>query len=281
MDLIKLNQFPNVPTTGQATLVTDELLGRSVHALLFVLGGTTFTKAMMTGVNVRLGGKDIIPVISATNLQKLNTYDGLPSDAAYLYYFFGDPTAQTIRGQHLGDLDMSIYDDTLEIKVDIAGATAPTLQCYALVGVPKMQMGVGFDQIEAAQIRALVRTVIQPAGAVTRKTYALNWGSQNGGRVRRIGYFHTNLTSVEYKKNSLTKHDDIPVALNSSLVSQYARAPQSGLYILDRVYDGNQGEAETTVDPEGRAWNQQFAITTSGADTIDVFVDVHAAWPLL
>lgn len=281
MDLVKLNQFPSVPTTGQATLVTDELLDRSVHAIAFKLGGTTFTKAMISSLSIKLNGKDIVPTISGTNLQKLNSYDGLPSDAAYLWFFFGDPTAQTIRGQHLGDLDLSIYRQPLELRLEIAGATAPTLEAYALTSVPKMEMGVGFDQLEAAQIRALVRTVIQPAAAVSRKTYGINWGSVNGGRIRRVNFFHTNITSVEFKKNSITKHDDIPTALNTALAAQYARTAQSGLYALDRVYDGNQGEAETTVDPQGRAWNQQYSITTSGADTIDVYVDVHAAWPLL
>lgn len=281
MDLVKLNQFPNVPATGQATLVTDELLDRSVHAIAFKLGGGAFTKAMISALSIRLDGKDIVPVITGTNLQKLNSYDGLPNDAAYLWYFFGDPTSQTIRGQHLGDLDLSIYRKPLELRLEIAGATTPTLEAYALTSVPKLAMGIGYTDLEAAQIRALVRTVIQPAAAVTRKSYGINWGSANGGRIRRVNYFHANLTSVEFKKNSITKHDDIPVALNTALAAQYARTAQAGLYCLDRIYDGNQGEAETTVDADGRAWNQQYAISTSGGDTIDVYVDVHAAWPLL
>lgn len=281
MDFLKLTQFPSVPATGTATLTTDELLGKSVHALVFELGGTSLTKAMLTAINIRLNGKDIVPVITGTNLQLLNSYDGLPSDAAYLWYFFGEPTAQTIKGQHLGDLDLSIYTKPLEIRVSIAGATAPTLQMYAMTGVPKLQMGIGYDQVEAAQIKALVRTIIQPAAAVSRATYGINWGSVNGGRIRRVNFFHTNLTAVEFKKNSLTKHDNIVTALNTSIVKQYARVPQSGLYVLDRVYDGNQGEAETTVDLDGRPWNQQFSLTTSAADTIDTYVDVLAAWPLL
>lgn len=281
MDILRLTQFPSVPTSGTATLVTDELVGKSVHALIFELGGTALTKAMMTAINVRMNGKDIVPVITGTNLQLLNSYDGLPSDAAYLWYFFGDPTAQTIKGQHLGDLDLSIYSKPLEIRVTIAGATAPTLQMYAQVSVPKIQMGVGYDELEAAQIKALVRTIIQPAAAVSRATYGIGWGSVNGGRIRRVNFFHTNLTAVEYKKNSLTKHDNVPTALNTTIQKQYARVPQAGLYVLDRVYDGNQGEAETTVDPQGRAWNQQYSLTTSAADTIDAYVDVLAAWPLL
>lgn len=281
MDIVRLNQFPSVAANAQATLVTDELLDRSVHALVFEMGGTTFTKAQLSSIRVRLDGKDILPGISGTQLQELNDYDGLPDDAGYLYWFFGDPTAQTIRGQHLGDLDLSIYRKPLEVQVQIAGATAPTLQCHALTSIPKMAMGIGFGEAEAVHTRALVRTVIQPAGAVSRKSFGISYGSAPGARLRRIAFFHSNITSVEYKKSSMTKVDDISAALNNSVVSQYARIPQAGLFMLDRVFDGNQGEAETTVDPSGRPWNQQISLTTSGGDTITTYADIHAPWTML
>lgn len=278
MDLIRLSQFPSVAANSIATLVTSECFDKSIHALVFELGGTVFTKAQINSINVRLDGKDIVPIISGTNLQTANSYDGLPTDAAYLIYFFGEPTAQTIRGQHLGDLDQSIYRKPLEIRVDIGAATAPTLQMYAWVSVPKLQMGVGFTPFDAAVFRAMIRTIVQPAGAVTRASYNVNYGSSPGARIRQVNFFHTNLTSVDYKKNSITKHDNISIALNSSLAKQYARVPQSGLYVLDRVLDGNQGEAETTLNPDGQVWNQQLSLTTSAADTINVYTDVHAVW---
>jgi hypothetical protein len=281
MDLIKLNQFPAVAANSVATLVTDELRGQSVHALVFEMGGTTFDETHLSNLMVRLDGKVLFDGISGAQLKDLNEYEGLTSVGDYLIYFFGDPTAQTIRGQHLGDLDLSIYPAPLEIQCTIGGATAPTLQVHAVTGVPKLSMNLGYEAKEAAQIRALIRTVIQPSAAVTRKTFGISLGSTPGARLRRLGFFHSNLTSVEYKKQSLIKHDDVSIALNSAIQQQYARVPQSGLYMLDRMYDGNQGEAETTVDPNGKPWNQQMALTTSGGDTITAFADVHAAWSQL
>lgn len=281
MDLETLNQFPSVPATGIASLVTNELIDRSVHAIILELGGTTFTRAHISNVRVRLGGKDIVNGITAVQLQSLNDYDVLGSETAYVALFFGDPTARTIRGQHLGDLDLSIYRQPLEIEVTIAGATAPTLQAYAWHSVPKMLMGVGFDEADAAQVRSLIRTVIQPSAAVTRKSFELSLGGSPGARLRRAAFFHTNLTKVEYKKGSFTKHDDVSIALNSFLQENYARTAQSGLYMLDRIVDGNQGEAETTVNANGQPWNQSLALTTSASDTITAFADVHIAWPLL
>ncbi|WP_269619947.1 major capsid protein P2 [Zhongshania sp. BJYM1] len=281
MDYEKLNQFPVVPTTGIASLVTDELVDRSLYALVLELGGTTFTKAMITNVRIRLDGKDIINGISATQLEKISTYEGLTADTNYLYIPFGDNTARTIRGQYLGAMDLSVYRKPLEIEITIAGATAPTLQAWAYHDVPKSLLGIGFDAAEVAQMRALIRTVIQPAAAVSRKSYNLSLGGSPGARLRRAVYFHTNLTSLEYKKGSFVKWDDVSVAANANFQKQFARVPQSGVYVLDRVADGNQGSAETTVDPNGRPWNQQLNLTTSAGDTITAFADVYIPWPLL
>ena len=55
----------------------------------------------------------------------------------------------------------------------------------------------------------------------------------------------------------------------------HARTPQSGLYVLDRIFDGNQGEAEETVKGDGTPWNLELNLTTSGADTITAFADLH------
>jgi hypothetical protein len=281
MDLEALNQFPSVPATGIASLVTNELVNRSVHAIVLELGGTTFDRSHITNLSIRLGGKDILDGISATQLQKINDYDVLGNDVNYVTIFFGDATARTIRGQHLGDLDLSIYAQPLEIEVQISGATAPTLRAYAMHSVPKMAMGVGYSEVDAAQLRAVIRTVIQPSAAVSRKSYELSLGGQAGARLRRAAFFHANLTSLEYKKGSFVKHDDVSSALNGYIQENYARSAQAGLYMLDRIVDGNQGEAETTVNANGQPWNQQLSLTTSAGDTITAFADIHIAWALL
>ncbi len=281
MDKLKLSQFPSVPTTGTATLVTNELLGRSLYALVFQLGGTTFNRSHITRVQVSMDGKDILNNVTAAQIQDLNDYDGLAEDASLLVVYFGDPTARTIRGQRLGMLDLSVYQAALEIQVDIAGATAPTLQCWAVTSVPKMQMGLDFNQAEAATLRALIRTQLQFAGAVTKKSENVHIGSQAGARLRRLANFHSNLTAMEIRKNGQVRRDNLPVSLDQLLQVDSARVPQAGLYVMDFIEDGNQGEAEPTTDGSGRAWPFQINYTTSGADTISVYADVHAALPLL
>lgn len=280
MDLLRLKQFPSVVANAVATLVTDELLDRSIYGLVFERGGT-FTNAHMSGIRVRLDGKEILPGITGAQLVDFNDYDGLPDVTSYTAFYFGDPTARTIRGQHQGDLDLSIYRKPLEIEVTIGAATNPTLQMYALCGVPKLQMGVGFSALEAATFRAITRSVLQPNAAVSRASFGISLGSAPGARIRKIGLFHTNLTRVELTKQSLRKWDDVSIALNSAVEQHHARTPQSGLYMLDRVFDGNQGEAEPTVQADGKPWNLQVNITTSAGDTIPTYADIFTTHPQL
>jgi coat protein len=279
MDLIKLPQFPSVAASAISTLVTDTLIDRSLHGLVFVRGGGSFTNAHLSNIRVRCDNKDIVNGLTGAQLVDLNEYDGLTDVTNYTFLFFGDPAARTIRGEHLGDIDFSIYRRPLELEVTIGAATTPTLQMYAITGVPKLQMGIGYDAAEAAQMRALLRTVIQPSAAVSRKAYGISIGSSPGARVRRFAFFHTNLTSVAFRKQSVDKWDDIPTALNTAVEAQYARTAQSGLYMLDRIVDGNQGEAESTVKQDGTPWNFELLLTSSGGDTITTFADVHTTLP--
>ncbi len=274
MDLLKLNAFPSVAANATSSMTTDQVRGYSVHGIVLERGGTTFPHTDIDSVRVRLNGKDIVNLLTGAQLHAMTDYEGQPNVTNYDFLFFGDPSARTIRGQHLGDIDCSIYDYPMTIEVDIGAATAPTLNAYALVGVPKLQMGIGYSKVEAAIIRALPRTVIQPAAAVTRNAYGISIGSSPGARIRRVWFFNSNLTSVDLQKQSLIKWQDVSAALNSAVEQQFVRTPQSGLYVLDRVMDGNQGESETTVSPSGQQWNIQVALTTSAADTITAWADI-------
>ncbi len=290
MDIIKLDEFPNIASGAPFTLVDTRMTNdMSILGIIFELGflaAGAFVKADISDLEIMFGGKSLLPKISGTTLQYTNSYDGMSNNVSYLTHYFGDPTARTIRGQWLGALDKSAYpDEQLTIKGAIgAAAVTPTMQAYAMVDVDKRSMGIGFGDAEAAIVRALINTTIQPAAAVNRKGYGIGIGSEAGAKLRKIIFDDTLngvLTSIEMKKNSIIKYDDISVALNDYVGTEFARVPQPNLYMLDRVVDGNQGESETTVDSNGKQWPMQFNLTASGAGTIEVFADVFTAVPLI
>ena len=279
MDLIRLNPMLNVAANSRAVLSTNQLRGYSLHALIFKRGGT-FTAAHMTNVRIRLGGKAIVDTITGTHIAAMNAYRGITDTSGYLTLPFGDPTARTIRGQHLGDLDLSVYDNNLEIQVDIGAATSPTLEVLALVSVSKSAMNLGYADKDILTFRAIVPTEVTLDAAATRQAIQVAGGGI-GSVFSGVYFFHTYLTKLEYKKQSLLKWEDITIAEAANVASIYGRTAQSGLYVLDRTVDGNQSEAENTVDSQGKAWNQQFLATSSAGDTLQIFVDTFTNFGIL
>src|SRR5689334_14327650 len=117
----------------KATWTSDELDGYSVHDLQFVLGGT-FTKAMISAIQIKVAGKIILDGVTGTQLDNMNDWDTNVADgAANLYWHFGDPMATSYYDKHVGDLDLSVVKDkaggkaNMEVTVTYTGATSPTL----------------------------------------------------------------------------------------------------------------------------------------------------------
>lgn len=283
MELLKVDPFENVAASSLATaqFIPDRDL--AVFAIILILGGTTFTiDTHVTDVTIKAGGKSLLPKVTGARIDDLNNYDGVITDAAHLPFFFGDPTANALRGQRLGSYDMTIYRRPLTIQVNIGAATAPTLDAYALVHPPKLALGLGFTADEAQTHRALIESILQPSAAVTRKAFGLSLGSEAGALIRKIGFFHSNLTSLEVKKNGLSIFEDVDIALNNYVQDDiFARAPVSTVYVFDPTVDGNQSEALTTVNADETPANYQVLVTASASDTITTYADVYSKLPLL
>lgn len=281
MDVVKVNPFTNVGASSLATtqFIPDRNL--AVYAIVLVLGGTFTVDAHITLLVVKSGGKELFRITGA-RLQDINGYDGMASDGAHLIIPFADPTARTARGEHLGSLDMTIYRDPLTIEVTIGAATAPTLDAFALISPPKLQLGFGYTPDEAQLHRALIESIIQTSAAVTRKAFGIGLGSEAGALIRKIVFFHATLTSLAVKRNGLDIFDDVDEALNDFIQQDvYARVTNPALFAWDPTVNGNQSEARTTVNPDGTAANYQILVSDSAADTITVLADVYTKLPLL
>ena len=281
MDVVKVNPFTNVAASSLATaqFIPDRNL--ALYAIVLVLGGTFTIDAHILLLVVKSGGKELFR-ITGERLQDINGYDGMASDAAHLIIPFADPTARTARGEHIGSLDMTIYRDPLTIEVTIGAATAPTLDAFALISPPKLQLGFGYTPDEAQLHRALIESIIQTSAAVTRKAFGIGLGSEAGALIKKIVFFHATLTSLAVKRNGLDIFDDVDEALNDFIQQDvFARVTNAALYAWDPVVNGNQSEARTTVNPDGTAANYQILVTDSAADTITVLADVYSKLPLL
>lgn len=127
MVLDNLTDFQGTYTTGTGeALVLIPKYKLTVNRIQLALGGTTFTKAMITRIRLLMGTKPVYEV-TGSDLDKINKYKRIYDDAAHLTVDFNERDAPDIVGKEIGGYDMTQLADPLYLKLNISGATAPTL----------------------------------------------------------------------------------------------------------------------------------------------------------
>ena len=264
--MLKLLPLTNQGANGVMTCDLKNLMGYTIDRLILQLGGT-FTKAQITALQVKANAK-IIFDDSGSNIDSRMKYRGIFDDARFLVIDFSEIRSKTIVGQLLGALDTTFGIGQLSLEVTVAGATTPTLTGWAEVSAPQVS-GSGQHVPEAALIGKVLRYMHQFSAGGSQLPFYIPSGKQGGANVKRLHFFHSGaLTGVMVKKNGLIIHESI-AALNVFNLKEYTRVPQSNVYTLDFVKDGNQSNVLNTRDA------QSFEIygTLSDADQVTVVAE--------
>lgn len=254
MILQKMLPFFNVVANGVATLSVP--LGMTVERIVMVLGGTAFTKAMMTDIKLKLNGK-VFYQTTGSRLDSINKYKGIFDAAGFLTLDFTEIFARDEVGQSVGAIGTADGVNSFTIEVTIAGATAPTLESYAQLSGPK-KLGV------------ISKMLHYPAtfSAGGKFPIVLPYGQNGGSLIKRVHFFHNNMTGLEVKKNGLVIHESTK-AINEFIQQENKKVPQAGVYTYDAIVDNNQSGMLVTVDARSMEWN----VTLSAADTVNVYVE--------
>lgn len=253
MITVKNLPFFNVVASGVASLELPK--GMTYNRILLKLGGTTFTKAMITRIVAKLNGK-IFYDTTGSRLDSVNKYRGLADDAAYLTIDFTEPKAKTVGGMNGGAIGTQSGVSSFTLEVTIAGATAPTLESWSMLSEPQ-PLGL---------IMGLVHhPVTFSAGG--KFPIVLPHGPRAGHLIKRVHFFHTNMTELEVKKNGLVIFESMETAINSFIQEEYSKVPQSGLYVYDPVVTNDVKRVLATAN----AQSLQFNATVSAADTVNVY----------
>jgi hypothetical protein len=263
---VKLLPFNNVVATGLATLDLSNLLGYCVERLSIQIGGTSFTKAMLTSIQLKANGK-IIYDTSGSRRDAAMQYRGITANSGFLTLDFSEIRSKTEIGQSLGALDTTAGITNLKLEIQITGATNPGMVGYAEVSRP---------QLDAASLpyRALIAKVhastISIAAAGTFSIPVPHISPQDGGSIfKRIAIFSANMSGIVIKKNGVVVEESIK-ALNDYNQAEYRKVPQVGLYMVDFIIDDNQSQAFNSRD----AQTIEVLATFSGAETITVESEV-------
>lgn len=263
---IKLLPFNNVVATGLATCDLSNLLGYSIERLVLNLGGTTFTKAMLTSIQLKANGKVIFDT-TGSRTDARQQYRGITANGSFLTLDFSEIRSKTEIGQFLGAIDTTAGIANLKLEIQVSGATAPTLQGWAEVNRPQMDPA----QAPSRGLIAKVHNSTITIGAAGTFSLPVPHSdvSAGGSIFKRIAFFSANMNALQIKKNGIVIEDSTK-ALNDYQATEYGRTPQASLYMYDPIVDENQSQMLNTRD----AQTMEFLGTFSAGETITIEVEV-------
>lgn len=256
--------FSNVVASGTAT--NQITAGRTLENFRLKLGGTTFTKAMISLLKVKANGKVIIEA-SGSDLDKINAYRGESTSAAFLDVQFADYKMMSELDRMVGAFDTSLGIQNITTEVTIAGATAPVLTPILVESAAQKD-----TQGAAAPFAPLISKLLRyPYNIATggRLPITVPFGAQNGSIIKRVHVFHGgNMSGATVKQDGLVVHESL-TAENSFAQTKMGRVPQTNVYTIDFVEDGGIKKALDTRDARSLEWLFDF----SAADTGTVYVE--------
>lgn len=265
---IALDPFQNVVATGVAICDLNKLLGTCLEKLTLTLGGTAFTKAMITKIELKANGKVIFET-DGSKLDASNLYRGFSTDATILKLDFMDRKAVTVNARQAGAWDLSVESKitSLRLEVTIAGATAPTLIGFADVSAPTSDPAeAGIRFLGLRRHRATV--VIGAAGTYAIPVPHLD-PAGGGSNYRGIYLYAANCTAIKTMREGVTEHDLLKLQ-NEAAQKDNFRVPQASLIAFDPVQDGTLGGRTWDTRPGSGVRSAQFYATFSAGETITV-----------
>jgi hypothetical protein len=256
--------FSNVVPTGIAT--NQVTPGRTLENLRLKLGGTELNKAMIENIKIKANGKVIIEA-SGTELNAINAYRGEPTNAAFLDVQFADYSMLSELDRMVSAFDTSLGIANITTEVQIAGATAPTLTPILVESAQQKN-----NQGQAAPYAPLLTKILRyPFNIATggRLPVTVPFGPQSGSIIKRMHVVHTGeMTGATVKQDGLVLHESLAVE-NAFDQTKAGRVPQTNVYTLDFVLDGNISKALDTRRARSLEWLFDF----SGADVGTVLVE--------
>lgn len=250
--------FSNVVATGVAT--NQVTPGRTLENLRLKLGGT-FTKAMITDVKVKANGK-VIVAGTGTHLDAMQAYRGKTQAATFLELAFADYSLNNEFDRMVGAFDTSLGISNITTEITIAGATAPVLTPILIESAQQKDRAGA-----AAPFAPLIAKILNyPFSQATggRLAMTVPFGAQSGSIIKRVHVFHSGtMTGATVKQDGLVIHESI-AAENSQEQTQQGRVPQSNVYTIDFVVDGDIKKALDTRDAKSLEWLFDFSAAGSG-----------------
>ncbi len=259
--------YSNVVASGTAT--NNITPGRTLENLKLRLGGGALTKAMLSRVVVKANGKIVVEGTGA-ELDAINAYRGETVNAAYLDIPFADYSLNNEFDRMVTAFDTSLGISNITTEVTIAGATTPTLTPILIESASQKAQGGEYQPFAPLMAKLLKYPFNISTGGTLPVT--VPFGPQNGAIIKRLHVFHSGtMTGATVKEDGLVVHESI-AAENSQEQVRQKRVPQSNVYTIDFVVDGDIRKALDTRNARSLEW--LFAFSAAGSGNVIVeYVD--------
>lgn len=264
MIIQQLPPFFNVVASGVATLKIPRY-AMTLTRIVLRLGGTTFTKAMITDIKIKIGSRTVYN-ITGSRLDAINKYKGIYDHASFLTIDFTERDATgDVRPKEVGGYDMTVITEDINIEVTIAGATAPTLTSTAFLTPPQGNQFIQKLVYIPASSSVAGKFPVQlfPKGALIKRVHFFYGGTDWTGTA------DGNLQRLEVKKSGYVIHEATCLE-NRFIQQEYRKVPQSRLYTYDPVVDNNMSGLLVTAD----ASSIEFNTWLTAADTLNVYAEL-------
>lgn len=257
--------FSNVVNDGTAT--NQITSGRTIENLRLKLEGTLLTKAQVSRYKLKANGAVIIDV-TGSELFSINAYRGAnQTDAKFLDLYFTDYSLNNEFDRMVGAFDTSAGSANITTEITLAGATAPKITPILMESAAQKSKGGDY-----AQYAPLISKILPyPFNVSTGGRLPINlpFGPNRGSLIKRIHIFHGgNLTGVVLKENSLVIHESLKDE-NEYEQRTKGRVPQTNVYTIDFVVDGDVKKAFGTMDSK----SVELLCDFSAADVGNVLVE--------
>lgn len=239
-------------------------------------GTNSITKATITEIVVKIGARVIFGPISGTELDRLNRFKKIFDQADTLTIDFTMPGMKSMIEQEIGGIDIpAIGEEDIFIEV-VNNASSGTPALFALGGFTSLQFDPERPKPEGQWVKKVIAYQIPSSGG-NRLTWTPDF---KGAQVQAIHFAYTgtdwtstadgNLRTVECRKNGTAIWDRIACTDNRFYLNENGRAPQTRMYSLDFIADGNFGAMLDTRDARALEFNLELG----AADTIRALVEV-------
>lgn len=254
----KARSFSNVVATGPAS--APIAIGKTITNYQLVLGGTSLLKSHLASIKLLANAK-VIYEGNGSQIDKINAYRGITSDAAYLDLAFEDLTGLDILDRSVGCLDTSQGIVDLTCEIDIAGATAPTLKAIQYEMAPQTLVNgapAPYAGLVAKQLRYSYN--ISAGGQLPLN---FPFGESIGAVIKRVHVFHANMIGATVKEDSVVIFEATK-ADNELEQKRHKRVPQAGMFTIDFMPDGDVRKAFDTRKAKQVDWLLDFSAADAG-----------------